>query len=37
MKAGQYFALTIGIIFVLIGVAGFIPELVKPRSLTQMQ
>ena len=30
MKAGQYFALTIGIIFVLIGVAGFIPELVKP-------
>ncbi|MBD2037065.1 DUF4383 domain-containing protein [Leptolyngbya sp. FACHB-321] len=30
MKAGQYFALTIGIIFVLIGVAGFIPDLVKP-------
>jgi hypothetical protein len=29
MKPGQYFALTIGILFVLIGVAGFIPELVK--------
>lgn len=29
MKPGQYFALTIGILFVLIGIAGFIPELVK--------
>lgn len=32
MKAGQYFALTIGIIFVLIGVAGFIPNLVQPPT-----
>ncbi len=33
MKPGQYFALTIGILFVLIGVAGFFPELVKPAAI----
>jgi hypothetical protein len=30
MKPGQYFALIVGILFVLVGVAGFIPDLVKP-------
>ncbi|HIK14043.1 MAG TPA: DUF4383 domain-containing protein [Leptolyngbyaceae cyanobacterium M33_DOE_097] len=30
MKPAQYFALIVGILFVLIGIAGFIPELVQP-------
>lgn len=30
MKAGQYFALTVGIIYVLLGIAGFIPGLMTP-------
>ena len=33
MKPGQYFALFIGIIFVLIGVAGFIPDFVQPPAV----
>lgn len=33
MKAGQSFALTVGIIYVLIGVAGFIPALVYPPAI----
>lgn len=32
MKAGQYFALIVGIIFLLVGVAGFIPNLVTPPA-----
>lgn len=37
MKAGQYFALIIGIIFVLIGVMGFIPSFVQePTATTDM-
>lgn len=32
MKPGQYFALTIGILYVLVGVAGFIPGLVQPPA-----
>ena len=34
MKPGQYFALIIGIIFVLIGVMGYIPGLVKEPTAT---
>lgn len=34
MKPGQYFALIIGIIFVVIGVMGFIPAFVKEPTLT---
>lgn len=30
MKAGQYFALTIGIIYVLVGIMGIIPGFVQP-------
>jgi hypothetical protein len=32
MKPGQYFSLIVGILFVLIGVAGFIPALVSPAK-----
>ncbi|MBW4623326.1 MAG: DUF4383 domain-containing protein [Cyanosarcina radialis HA8281-LM2] len=32
MKPGQQFALIIGIVFVLLGVAGFIPGLVQPPT-----
>lgn len=32
MKPGQYFALIIGVLFLLIGVAGFIPALVTPPA-----
>lgn len=34
MKPGQYFALIVGIMFVLIGVMGFIPGLVQPPTVT---
>ncbi|HEY9617228.1 MAG TPA: DUF4383 domain-containing protein [Microcoleaceae cyanobacterium] len=30
MKPGQYFTLTIGIVFLLIGIMGFIPGIVQP-------
>lgn len=30
MKAGQYFARTIGIIYLLVGLAGFVPAFVQP-------
>lgn len=33
MKPTQYFALIIGIMFTLIGVAGFIPGLVQPPAV----
>lgn len=33
MKAGQYFALIIGIIFLLVGVMGFIPGFVKEPTV----
>lgn len=33
MKPTQYFALTIGILFTLIGIAGFIPGLVQPPAV----
>lgn len=32
MKAGQYFALAIGIVYLLVGIAGFIPGLVTPPT-----
>jgi len=34
MKPGQYFALIIGIMFVLMGVMGFIPAFVKEPTAT---
>jgi len=34
MKPGQYFALTIGILFLLVGVSGFISGLVQPPAGT---
>lgn len=37
MKAGQYFALSIGIFFLLIGLMGFLPGLVKAPMLTAEQ
>lgn len=33
MKPGQYFALTVGLIYVAIGVAGFFPELVSSPAV----
>jgi hypothetical protein len=32
MKPGQYFALTIGIVYLLVGAAGFIPNFVTPPA-----
>jgi hypothetical protein len=34
MKAGQYFALTIGILYLLVGIAGVIPGLVSTPDVT---
>jgi hypothetical protein len=34
MKAGQYFALTVGILYLLVGVMGFIPGLVQAPMVT---